>query len=336
MGGGSYSASTYEATRSYNSSHGIDDFVHTSSGATTTHESLDIAGKGLDGKGAVRESRDSAEHPLSLPVAIFEDVTGSMASVPRLLLSKLPQLLGLLQRKGYATDPQILFAAIGDATVDKAPLQVGQFESDNRMDSDLTNLLLEGGGGGTRQESYELALYFLARHTATDSWERRGHRGYAFIIGDEMAYPAVKRAEVARCIGDTLQEDIPLEEILAEAREKWDIYYIMPEGASYAKSSGFGSYTEEHLAFWRNLLGQHVIELDDLNAICETIALTVGLAEGTTDLTAGLDDLRDVGSSAGGAVSKALATIGSGASRGGVVAAPPPGDLDAPGGNERL
>jgi len=329
MGGGSYSASTYDAVRSYNSTHGIDDFVYAASGATTTHESLDVKGKGLDGKGATRESRDSAEHPLSLPIAIFEDVTGSMASVPRLLLDKLPQLQGLLQRKGYATDPQIMFAAIGDATVDSAPLQVGQFESDNRMDSDLTNLLLEGGGGGGRQESYELALYFLARHTATDSWEKRGHRGYAFIIGDEMAYPFVKRAEVAEHIGDTLQDNIPLQEILDEVRQKWDIYYILPEGASYVGDA-------EHLAFWRGLLGQNVIELGSLDAVCETIALTIGLAEGTTDLTTGLSDLKDVGSSSGDVVSRALATIGSATGRGGVVAAPPPGALDAPSGSERL
>ena len=82
-----------------------------------------------------------------------------------MLQRKLPQLLGLLLRKGYADDPQIMFGAIGDATCDRAPLQVGQFESDNRMDDDLGRILLEGGGGGQKTESYELAMYFMARHT---------------------------------------------------------------------------------------------------------------------------------------------------------------------------
>jgi hypothetical protein len=45
-------------------------------------------------------------------------------------------------------DPQIMFGAIGDATCDRAPLQVGQFESDNRMDDDLGRILLEGGDAG--------------------------------------------------------------------------------------------------------------------------------------------------------------------------------------------
>ena len=65
------------------------------------------------------------------------------------------------------------------------------------MDDDLGRILLEGGGGGQKTESYELALYFMARHTATDCFERRGRRGYLFIIGDEMAYPRVKPAEVS-------------------------------------------------------------------------------------------------------------------------------------------
>ena len=120
------------------------------------------------------------------------DVTGSMRTVPRVLQTKLPQLLGLLLRKGYASDPQIMFGAIGDATCDRVPLQVGQFESDNRMDDDLGRIVLEGGGGGQMTESYELAMYFMARHTVTDCCEKRGRRGYLFIIGDELAYPQVK------------------------------------------------------------------------------------------------------------------------------------------------
>jgi hypothetical protein len=85
------------------------------------------------------------------------------------------------------------------------------------------------------------------------------------------------------------------------------------------------------LEFWRNLLGQNVIELADLDAVCEIIALTIGLGEAAIDLDEGLADLRDVGSAAGGAVSKALATISSG--HGTLVVASPPADLGRPGGN---
>jgi hypothetical protein len=268
----------------------------------------------------VRESRDSDEHPRSTPIAVLFDVTGSMGGVPRKLQTKLPELFGLLLRKDYCTDPQLLFGAIGDATCDRAPLQVGQFESDNRMDDDLGRILLEGGGGGQRTESYELAMYFMARHTALDSVEKRGRRGYLFIIGDEMAYSRVNPAQVQGVIGDTLSEPLALKTILAELQRKFDVYYILPAAAGHGGDSKI-------LAFWRKLLGQNVIALEDLDAVCETIALTVGLGEEAIDLTEGLDDLAEVGSGAGAAVGKALARLGSGGG-GGVVRASAPADLD--------
>jgi hypothetical protein len=250
-----------------------------------------------------------------------------MLEVPRTLQGKLPQLLGLLLRKGYVRHPQIMFGAIGDATCDRAPLQVGQFESDNRMDDDLSRILLEGGGGGQKTESYELAMYFMARHTATDCYEKRGKRGYLFLIGDEMAYPRVKASEVRAIIGDGLQSDLPLTALLAEVTRRWDVYYILPAGASYVGDN-------EVLGFWRSLLGQNVIELTDIDAVCETIALTVGLGEDAVDLAEGVGDLGDVGSSAGPAVARALAGIGTGHAR--LELAASPDDLGGPSGNVRL
>ena len=70
-----------------------------------------------------------------------------------------------------------MFGGIGDAQSDRVPLQVGQFESDNRMDDQLRTIFLEGNGGGQKSESYELATYFIARHTVTDAWEKRGRKG---------------------------------------------------------------------------------------------------------------------------------------------------------------
>jgi hypothetical protein len=320
MGSGLWSTDVYDAAARYRAATGTSAFGYSDGGASQVHPSLDP-------RDVMRESRDSAEHPESLAIAVLFDVTGSMRQVPRALQAKLPQLLGLLLRQGYVAHPQIMFGAVGDATCDRAPLQVGQFESDNRMDDDLGRILLEGGGGGQKTESYELAMYFMARHTAIDCFEKRAKRGYLFLIGDEMAYPKVKRGEAGRIIGDGLAEDIPLAGLVPELTRTWDTYYILPEGASYAGDI-------QVLRFWRDLLGQNVIELADLDAVCETIALTIGLGECAIDLTEGLVDLADVGSPAGPVVSKALATIGAG--RGALtVTAPPPG-LGGPGGNTRL
>lgn len=298
MGSGAWSTDVYEAAKHYRRATGRSAFSYSDSGARTVHPALDP-------RGATRESRDSAEHPQSTPIAVLFDVTGSMGHVPRTLQAKLPQLLGLLQRQGYARDPQIMFGAIGDATCDRVPLQVGQFESDNRMDDDLGRIVLEGGGGGQMMESYELAMYFMARHTVTDSWEKRGRRGYLFVIGDELAYPRVDRRAVGKLIGDHLGEDVPLRQVVDELTRRWDTYYLLPAGSHYAGNA-------KVLDFWRGLLGQNAVVLDDLDAVCETIALTVGLGEQAIDLDQGLRDLDRAGSAATGTVSKALAKLGRG------------------------
>lgn len=309
MGSGAWSTDVYAAAESYRATTGAGAFAYSDGGARTVHADLDPFGVG------VRESRDSAEHPASVPIAVLFDVTGSMLGVPRTLQTRLPDLLGLVLRKGYAEHPQILFGAVGDATCDRAPLQIGQFESDNRMDDDLGKILLEGGGGGQMTESYELAMYFMARHTALDSLDRRGKRGYLFMIGDELAYSKVKAREVRQVIGDELAEDIPIAAMVAELTRKFDLYYIIPTGASH-------SGNERLLRFWQGLLGQNVIRLDDLDAVCETIALTVGLAEDAIDLEEGLEHLREAGSDAGASVSRALARIRPGRGAEAVSAAP--------------
>lgn len=53
-----------------------------------------------------------------------------------------------------------------------------------------------------------------------------------------------------------------------------------------------------------------MLRLDDPAAVCELIALTIGIGEDRVDLGAGLADLRDIGSDAAGVVGKALAPIG--------------------------
>jgi hypothetical protein len=127
--------------------------------------------------------------------------------------------------------------------------------------------------------------------------------------------------------GAGLQADLPLPQILSELTRKWDTYYILPEGASYAGDA-------EVLRFWRDLLGQNVIELADLGAVTETIALTVGLGEDAISLGDGLADLGDIGSDAGPAVSKALAAIGS--PRTPAMISVSLDDLEGPSGNVRL
>jgi hypothetical protein len=239
----------------------------------------------------VRESRDSAAHPESHAVAVLFDVTGSMRSVPRILQANLPQLMGLLTRKGYLEHPQILIGAIGDATCDAAPLQIGQFESGIEIEDDLSRLWLEGGGGGHITESYELALYFMARHTSLDCVEKRGKRGYLFVVGDEAPYARLKRREVGRVIGDRLPENLPVERVLAELQRIYDVYYVLPRLTNH--------WNNRHVQQrWVDLLGPNFLRLEDPAGICELIAFIIGLAEEKLNLDDLGDELCETGATA--------------------------------------
>jgi hypothetical protein len=304
MGGTHWSTDAYEEAARLRKKAGKSDFAYSDSVKTTGRWSIHPT---LDPRGVtVRESRDSDAHPRSNAIAVFFDETGSMKNIPHVFQKKLAELMSLLLVKGYIQDPQILFGAFGDATCDRVPLQVGQFESGVEMDEHLRNVILEGGGGGGGNESYELPLYFLARHTSLDCWEKRGRKGYAFLIGDEMAYPAVNRQQVAKLIGDDLPENISLRQIIAEVQRFYHLFFIFPSHASYPVDGS-------HAIFWQDLLGQMVIFLDDENAVSETIALTIGITENAINLAEGKEDLSSAGASSHSidAATKALQTYAS-------------------------
>ena len=218
----------------------------------------------------VRECRDSADHPNALGIAFALDVTGSMGDIPHLLAKQeLPNLMKLLTACGVA-DPQLLFMAIGDVNSDQAPLQVGQFESTAElMDQWLTWSYLEGGGGGSGEESYELAFYIAAQHTDMDNWVKRKKKGYLFITGDERPYPAVSRHQVEALLGEKLDEDIPIEEVIAAAAESYHLFFLIPDLQRRQRC-------EQR---WKQLLGDHTICMESPADACAVAAAIVGLTE---------------------------------------------------------
>ena len=226
----------------------------------------------------VRECRDSQDHPDSLGIVFALDVTGSMGSIPQMLAKEeLPKFMKLITACGIG-HPQLMFMAIGDANSDAAPLQVGQFESTAElMDQWLTWSYLEGGGGGTGQENYELAFYVAAQHTDMDNMVKRKKKGYLFLTGDELPYPAVSRHHIEALIGDKLDEDIPVEEVIAAAAESYHLFFLIPD-------AGRGQKVAPR---WRELLGDQTIQMESPKDTCLIAAALVGITEGIiTDLDA--------------------------------------------------
>lgn len=226
--------------------------------------------------GKVRECRDSEEHPESLPIIIALDVTGSMGKVPHSLITGgFPEIMKKIMDEGVL-HPQVCFVGIGDQYSDRAPIQVGQFESsDELLDKWLKTIWLEGMGGGNGGESYQLAWCFAAHHTDTDHFKKRGKKGILITIGDEPVHKSLTRDEYKQLFGNYPEVDQTTSKILKDTQEVWDVYHI-----NLMDYSGMRSMTKR---CWEELLGDHVINTEDGegNDIPEIIAGIILKSVGT-------------------------------------------------------
>lgn len=284
MGYGTWSAETYSRVTRAKIDSGTD-FAYTSharmTGSYKQHPLLDV--KNDDGTAKLYESRDSDEHPNSTPIVVGFDETGSMGENPHLLQRSLKELFGMLIRHDYASDPQIAIASYGDAWCDRAPIGCSQFESDNRIDECLDNVLIEGRGGGNDGETSTLLAYFIAHHTVTDSWEKRHKKGYVFLIGDEAPL-SVTSSHIRKNIGDAVQGDVTPSDAFGALKEKWNVYFLLIDNYAARDQRSRAKYTE--------LLGdEHVITIADGSEAPAVIAGIIGACEQTADSDTLSDDL---------------------------------------------
>lgn len=261
MGHGSYSSEsrTIRATKS--------GYYHKSTNEIFDQRSINNAMNPFGVK--VRESRDSEEHPESLAVIVALDETGSMGSVPAYLVKDgLNQMMDNII-DGGEPDPQVLFLGIGDHESDQAPLQVGQFESsDELLDTWLTKVYLEGGGGGNDGESYHLAHYFAAFHTEMDCLDKRGRKGFLFTIGDEPVLPTLPAKAIKKIMGPGQYEDYTTEQLIAKAAERYNVFHIHVT-ATYSGSR------QKVMDGWKQLLKDHLLIVDKPEDISNVIARTI-------------------------------------------------------------
>lgn len=310
MGGGSWDTGSYSKAKTTRAAKGVDDF-HYSNTARKTHTNLDP--KRINGKPFGKlESRDSDEHPESVPVLVCFDVTGSNYERAKDAQKRLPNLMELLGK--YLQHPQVAVAANDDEKVIPGEaVQISDFESDNRVDEHIRSIRLTSQGGGNDGESYDLLLYAAARKMALDSVEKRGKKGYMFLYADEPIFEQVDKDEVKRVFGDTIERGIPIAEIIEETRRLWTVFVVWPMGGyAHARSQYVDLFGEDS-----------VLTLQHPNLICELIASTIGLYEEKATPTSLVTDLVAVGVSDREAKSLALTLKNAG-----------PGELAASGGGK--
>lgn len=268
MGSGRFTSDSwvsYASTRSYDTKTTADIFTNTV--VAPELKPLDIG---------LRESRDSADNPASTAIIIAQDVSGSMGMISDTMVRKgIPTLLEEIYTRKPVSDPHVLCMAIGDIECDRSPVQVTQFEADIRIVKQLELFHLEAGGGGNDHESYSMAWYIAAHHTVTDCFEKRGKKGYLFTIGDEMPTRKMTAENIKRHLGTGPEADISDEELLTLASRKWEIFHIIVEQGSFARSRGAAVKDR-----WVKVLGQRVLSLPDHTKLAEVIVSAIQINEG--------------------------------------------------------
>lgn len=239
-----------------------------------------------------REARDSIDHPNTVPIQLYLDVTGSMGMVPHEMIKNgLPTLISTLIQRGIK-DVALMFGAIGDHTCDDAPLQVAQFESaDEPLDMWLERTWLEGGGGGNAGESYLLAWYFAGNHIETDAWDKRKKKGFVFTVGDEPCLKSVPKTAINEIMGDAsiAETNLSAIDLLNKAKERNHVFHIHVDHHS-------SSYRLDPT--WNELLGQNVITIKDHTLVSKTIAeIVLSHVEKECDLSTDTNVLADAAES---------------------------------------
>lgn len=226
----------------------------------------------------LREARDSAAHPESVPIIVALDITGSMGEVPeQLIKGKLKDVMDTCIAHGIE-HPQIMFLAVGDHYTDSAPFQISQFESGNiELEKWLSLIYPEGGGGGNGGESYALSWFFAGFHTSTDHFEKRGKKGFLFTIGDEDVHPIIQ-AKAFQTIFGSGESDLRAEDLLTTAQRMYNVFHINIDHG----------YRLSHL---KDLLGERLLTINDPDVVAELIGSTVAVVNGAdiTKVTSGFD-----------------------------------------------
>lgn len=237
-------------------------------------------GRDLSPFGKIRECRNSDKFPKTKPFAWGMDVTGSVRGIPvRMAQNDLRNFLQPLLKAGVTGghDPQVCMCAVADYAHN--PLQVGQFETDLRMDDDLTAIKIGGGGGSEyMHEAYEAFLYWLAFKVEADVW-KTGGKGHAYITGDELPNAVFTRDHVAQVFGDQIIADISIRDLIAKVQERWHLSFLYA-ATGYYEDWAPGS-TETIWTGLQGIFGNRAFRLDENATGVAQIACAIsGIDEG--------------------------------------------------------
>jgi hypothetical protein len=216
-----------------------------------------------------------------IPLVLMLDLTGSMCRLPEFILERIPTMYHETNAAIQGYDPkeaklvevplklEMSIIGVGDAYSDKYPLQVLDFKKYNELTQAINKIYPEGGGGGSLEESYELAAYYLLNHCKTPNSKIKP---ICIIVGDEAFYERVNEVQVEEFIGDKLDQDLDSYEVMKQLKEKFDTYVLRPE-PSYSKEE----YEKIHKK-WTSVFSERVSRMKDPEAIVNCMIMIGGIA----------------------------------------------------------
>jgi hypothetical protein len=154
------------------------------------------------------------------PLVIAVDVTGSMANWPAEIFDRLPLLYNTLSQ--YREDLAVCFAAIGDAAVDRWPLQVTPFGTGFDLEQLLGSLYGEGGGGDA-PESYGLFAQWLNTHVTVPDLDEPP---FLIVFGDVTMHEEVPKGQIAEYLGDTVPRDVDAIGAWQKVAKTWNTWFL--------------------------------------------------------------------------------------------------------------
>ena len=227
-------------------------------------------------KNMMRESCDDDVCPNSTAIIIGLDETGSMSIIPDYMVREgLPRLFQEIFDRKPVTDPHIMFMGIGDAECDLHPMQISQFEAGMRIADQLTDIYLEGNGGGNHYEGYIFPWYMAAMHTKIDCFTKRNKKGYLITVGDEEPTPVLYKNDIKRVMGIGPETDLTAQQLLDTVSRMYHVFHVIVEQGHYARS-----HLDNVVNKWGALLGQNALRLADYTKLSEVIVSAIEVTAG--------------------------------------------------------
>lgn len=231
------------------------------------------AGRSYDAAvGAGKATKDliaeNVETESTSPLIVVVDETGSMGEWPKIMFSKLPYLEH--ETKEYlGDDAEFCFMAIGDAhNNEKYPLQVRPFAKGLDLKKRLEELVIEGSGGGSGSETYELAALFAAEKVNMP----KAIKPIIIFIGDELPYDTISKDHAKDICGITLEKTLTTEAVFKKLKDKMSVYFIQKSYGAGNSSNIISEDDRRAHAAWSKLVGEdHIAVLPTADRVVDVI-----------------------------------------------------------------